>query len=61
MATLFKHVEGKAKPVKAKNPGISDELNRIIMKSIHVDPSQRYQTTTELQRDLEALYQEEFS
>ena len=61
MATLFKHVEGKAKPAMEMNPEISDELNRIIMKAIHVDPSQRYQTTTELQRDLEALYQDEFS
>ena len=61
MATLFKHVEGKAKPAMEMNPEISDELNRIIMKAIHVDPSQRYQTTTELERDLEALYQEEFS
>jgi serine/threonine-protein kinase len=61
MATLFKHVEGKAKPASEMNPEISEELNRIIMKAIHVDPTQRYQTVTELQRDLEALYQSEFS
>ena len=61
MATLFKHVEGKARPAMEKNPEISEELNRIIMKAIHVDPTLRYQTTTELQRDLETLYQHEFS
>ena len=61
MATLFKHVEGKAAAAKEKNPEISEELNRIIMKAIHVDPVQRYQTVTELQRDLETLYQNEFS
>jgi hypothetical protein len=44
-----------------KNPEISAELNRIIMKAIHVDPTQRYQTVAELKRDLEALYQNEFS
>jgi HEAT repeat protein len=61
MATLFKHVEGKALPAREKNPEISEELNRIIMKAIHVDPTQRYQTVMELQRDLEALYESEFS
>jgi HEAT repeat protein len=61
MATLFKHVEGKAEPAKEKNPEISEELNRIIMKAIHVDPTQRYQTVMELERDLQALYQQEFS
>ena len=60
MATLFKHVEGKAQQAMEKNPEVSEELNRIIMKAIHVDPTQRYQTTMELQRDLEALYQHEF-
>ena len=61
MATLFKHVEGKAQPAKEKNPEISEELNRIIMKAIHVDPVQRYQTVMELERDLQALYLQEFS
>jgi len=55
MATLFKHVEGKAAPAKEKNPEIPDELNRIIMKAIHVDPTQRYQHIEELQHDLEAV------
>jgi HEAT repeat protein len=61
MATLFKHVEGKAVPANEKNPEISEEMNRIIMKAIHVDPTLRYQTVAELQRDLETIYQNEFS
>ena len=36
-------------------------MNRIIMKAIHVDPTLRYQTVAELQRDLETIYQNEFS
>ena len=56
MATLFKHVEGKAEPAKSKNPKISDELNDIIMRAIHVDPLKRYQNISELGKDLENLY-----
>ncbi len=56
MATLFKHVEGKATPVKEMNPEINDELNDIIMHAIHVDPTQRYQHIDELARDLQTLY-----
>ncbi len=56
MATLFKHVEGKATPVKEMNPKINDELNDIIMHAIHVDPTQRYQHINELARDLQTLY-----
>lgn len=61
MATLFKHVEGKAIPAKQKNPEISDELNRIIMKAIHLDAMQRYQTVDELRMDLEAFYRKELN
>ncbi len=55
MATLFKHVEGKAVPPKEKNPRINDELNDIIMHAIHVDPTQRYQHINELSKDLQNL------
>lgn len=61
MATLFKHVEGKAPPAKEKNPDISDDLNRIIMKAIHVDPKERYQTVDELLKDLLDYYRKEYS
>ena len=55
MATLFKHVEGKAAPAKSKNPKINDELNDIIMHALHVDPKQRYQHISELAVALEDL------
>ena len=55
MATLFKHVEGKAAQAKSKNPKINDELNDIIMHAIHVDPKQRYQHISELAAALEDL------
>ncbi len=56
MATLFKHVEGKAVPAMERNDKINEELNRIIMRAIHVDPTQRYQHIEELEKDLQALY-----
>ena len=56
MATLFKHVEGKGVPAKERNNKINDELNDIIMRAIHVDPTQRYQKVTDLATDLQALY-----
>ncbi len=58
MATLFKHVEGKAPPASEKNPAIDEKLNAIIMRAIHVDPEQRYQTIDDLQKDLETYVQE---
>ncbi len=61
MATLFKHVEGKPIMAQEKNPAVSDELNRIIMRAIHVDAEKRYQTVDELQHDLEELHKQEFS
>ena len=58
MATLFKHVEGKATPPREINPVICETLNGIILKSIAVDPQQRYQTIDELQHDIESLFNE---
>jgi serine/threonine-protein kinase len=60
MATLFKHVEGNAPPAKEKNPEISDELNRIIMRAIHVNPEERYQSVDELLNDLMEYYKKEY-
>jgi serine/threonine-protein kinase len=58
MATLFQHVEGKAKQAKEINPVISDSLNKIIMHAIDVDPSKRYQRVEDLQHDIEVLLRE---
>ena len=59
MATLFKHVEGKAPAASQMNPKINDELNDIIMRAIHVDPEKRYQRIDELAQDLTGLYEKE--
>ncbi len=61
MATLFKHVEGKAPPASEKNPEIDDKLNAIIMRAIHVDPQKRYQTIDDLQQDLERYTREKYA
>ena len=52
MATLFKHVEGGAPAPSTINPKISDYLDTVVMKALHIDPEKRYQTTSELRRDL---------
>ncbi|MDH5180801.1 MAG: HEAT repeat domain-containing protein [Gammaproteobacteria bacterium] len=59
MATLFKHVEGGAKPAKEANPEISPELNGIIMKAMATNPAERYQSITDLQSDLENILKKE--
>lgn len=48
LATLFQHVEGKAVPAKQANPKISDALNNIIMKTMALNPDERYQDANEL-------------
>jgi serine/threonine-protein kinase len=58
MATLFQHVEGKAKQANEINPVISNELNQVIMRAINVDPEQRYQRIEQLQHDIEKLLKE---
>jgi serine/threonine-protein kinase len=52
MGTLFKHVEGGAPLPSTINPKISEYLDKVIMKAIHVDPEQRYQKIDNLRRDL---------
>ena len=59
MATLFKHVEGNARPANEANPKISNELNEIIMKAIATDPDRRYQDITQMQHALEKLLKKE--
>lgn len=52
MATLFKHVEGGAPPPSSINPKVSEFLDSVVMKAIHVDPVERYQKVDDLRRDL---------
>ena len=46
-------INGDVPTPQSVNPGCDDELNRIVMKALANDPSQRYQTALELQQDLE--------
>lgn len=55
MATLFLHVEGKPVPAIENDPGMSQQLNDIVMRAMHVDPLKRYQTINELKQDLETV------
>lgn len=55
MATLFLHVEGKPVPAMENDPGMSQQLNDIIMRAMHVDPLKRYQTVNELRQDLDSV------
>ncbi|MFO7604282.1 MAG: HEAT repeat domain-containing protein [Gammaproteobacteria bacterium] len=56
MATLFKHIDGKATPAREKNPKIPAALNDIIMKAMAKNPEDRYQSIDSLEKDLQALY-----
>jgi serine/threonine protein kinase len=51
-------VNGVMRPPSAVKPDIPKELERIIMKALTIDREQRYQTTRELQIDLEAFARE---
>ncbi len=55
MATLFLHVEGKPIPAIEKDTGMTQQLNDIIMKAMHVDTLKRYQTMNELKQDLQSV------
>jgi serine/threonine protein kinase len=52
-------VNGVMRPPTAVKPEVPKELERIIMKALTVDREQRYQTTRELQLDLEAFAREQ--
>ncbi len=59
LATLFQHVEGKAVPASKANPKISDELSDIIMKTMSLNPDERYQTAEELSAAFDGILQNE--
>jgi len=59
LATLFQHVEGKAVPASKANPKIPDALSDIIMKTMSLNPDDRYQTAEDLSSALEELLNDE--
>lgn len=55
LATLFQHVEGKAVPAHKANPKISETLSQVIMKTMSVNPEDRYQTAEDLYTAIEEV------
>jgi len=55
LATLFQHVEGKAVPAHQANPKVSEALSHVIMKTMSVNPDDRYQTAEELYSAIEKV------
>lgn len=55
MGIMFQHVEGNAVPPRQLNSEISHSLERIILKAIAVEPTDRYQSFNELESELEEL------
>jgi len=52
LGVVLKHIQEEAPPIETKNPEIDPKIARIVMKSIEKDPDKRYQSMTELSRDL---------
>jgi HEAT repeat protein/tRNA A-37 threonylcarbamoyl transferase component Bud32 len=53
MAVMYQHVQGKAKPPMEVHPEIPPGLSEIVMKSMAVDKTRRFQTMDELRSALE--------
>lgn len=58
MATLLKHVEGKATPPREINPEIPAAVDAIILKALAIDPEQRFQSFHEMALQLEQASKE---
>ncbi|MBM4048647.1 MAG: serine/threonine protein kinase, partial [Planctomycetes bacterium] len=54
---MDKHLTQELPSPKALNPAVSDGMCRILIKMLAKDRAQRYQTPTEVRRDLESLAQ----
>jgi serine/threonine-protein kinase len=55
-ANVVRKVLGGSIPSpRSLNPGCSDELERIVMKALELEPDRRYSTAQELQEDLERV------
>jgi serine/threonine protein kinase len=54
-AILDKHLHEDPGPPRSLNPGISAELNDVVMKCLEKEPANRYQSAAEVQAALECL------
>ena len=59
VSVALKHMQEDPIEPKVINPEIPLSLNRIILKAMQKDPADRYQSATELIKDLEACLKEE--
>ncbi|HHY36743.1 MAG TPA: Stk1 family PASTA domain-containing Ser/Thr kinase [Firmicutes bacterium] len=55
VGVALKHLTEKPQPPRELNPGVSPELEAIIMKALNKEEEKRYQGAGELLQDLEAL------
>jgi serine/threonine protein kinase len=58
-ATMTKRLKSDAKPPSALRPECSPALDRIILRAMHRDPEQRYQSAIEMFYDLQDLLPDE--
>ena len=56
--TMVAHINEIPPAPKDRIPDIHNEVNRIILKMMRKNPEDRYQTPTELRRDLEKLLEQ---
>jgi len=52
MAVMYQHVQGKARTARDLNPALPDGLSEVVMKSMAVDKTKRYQTMEEFKAAL---------
>ena len=59
MGVLFQHLEGIKEAPSKRNPGITPALEAIIFRAMAVKPEERYQSATEMLKDVEELLMKE--
>ncbi|MCJ7591781.1 MAG: serine/threonine protein kinase, partial [Woeseiaceae bacterium] len=55
MSVMYQHVQGKAKHCQEINPQLTDDFANLIIKSMSVDKTKRYQSMDELTEALNSL------
>jgi serine/threonine-protein kinase len=53
MSVMYQHVQGKARVAQEINPALPPGLSDLVMKSMSVDKTKRYQSMDELRLALE--------
>jgi eukaryotic-like serine/threonine-protein kinase len=52
MAVMYQHVQGKARPPQELNPALPPGLSDLVMKSMAVDKTKRFQSMDDLREAL---------